>query len=211
MLKLAKNNKSNFLLASSSEVYGDPEVNPQNESYRGSVNTIGLRSCYEEGKRMAETLCADFKRIHNINVKIMRIFNAYGPVMRSDDGRVISNFIYQALQGKSLTVYGDGSQTRSFCYVDDLIEGMIKLMDSKLNTPVNIGNPEEYKIIELANKIKNLVDPKLKITFLPLSEDDPLKRKPDISKAKNNLQWQPKINLDEGIKHTIHWFKNNYF
>ena len=211
MLKLAKNNKSNFLLASSSEVYGDPEVNPQNEGYRGSVNTIGLRSCYEEGKRMAETLCADFKRIHNINVKIMRIFNTYGPAMRSDDGRVISNFIYQALQGKSLTVYGDGSQTRSFCYVDDLIEGMIKLMDSKLYTPVNIGNPEEYKIIELANKIKNLVDPKLKITFLPLSEDDPLKRKPDISKAKNNLQWQPKINLDEGIKYTIHWFKNNYF
>ena len=141
----------------------------------------------------------------------MRIFNTYGPAMRSDDGRVISNFIYQALQGKSLTVYGDGSQTRSFCYVDDLIEGMIKLMDSKLNTPVNIGNPEEYKIIELANKIKNLVDPKLKITFLPLSEDDPLKRKPDISKAINNLQWQPKINLDEGIKHTIDWFKNNYF
>ena len=131
--------------------------------------------------------------------------------MRSDDGRVISNFIYQALQGKSLTVYGDGSQTRSFCYVDDLIEGMIKLMDSKLKTPVNIGNPEEYKIIELANKIKNLVDPKLKINFLPLSEDDPLKRKPDISKAINNLQWQPKINLDEGIKYTIHWFKNNYF
>ena len=160
---------------------------------------------------MAETLCADFKRIHNINVKIMRIFNTYGPAMRSDDGRVISNFIYQALQGKSLTVYGDGSQTRSFCYVDDLIEGMIKLMDSKLNTPVNIGNPEEYKIIDLANKIKNLVDPKLKITFLPLSEDDPLKRKPDISKAINNLQWQPKINLDEGIKHTIDWFKNNYF
>ena len=211
LLKLAKNNKSIFLLASSSEVYGDPEVNPQNEGYRGSVNTIGLRSCYEEGKRIAETLCADFNRIDNINVKIMRIFNTYGPAMRSDDGRVISNFIYQALQGKSLTVYGDGRQTRSFCYVDDLIEGMIKLMDSKLNTPVNIGNPEEYKIIELANKIKNLVDPKLKINFLPLSEDDPLKRKPDISKAKNNLQWQPKINLDEGIKYTIHWFKNNYF
>ena len=211
MLELSKKFCSKFLLASTSEIYGNPEVNPQSEVYKGSVNTIGVRSCYEEGKRIAETLSSDFRRMHNLNIKIMRIFNTYGPGMQPDDGRVVSNFIFQALQGKPLTIYGDGMQTRSFCYVDDLIIGMMKLMDSDINTPVNLGNPEEYKIIELANKIKNLIDPKLKINFLPLPEDDPRQRKPDITKAINNLQWRPKINLDEGIKYTINWFKNNYF
>ena len=211
MLGLARRVKADFLLASTSEIYGDPEVNPQPETYKGSVNTIGIRSCYDEGKRIAETLASDYRRMHNLNVKIIRIFNTYGPRMRPDDGRVVSNFIFQALQGKPLTIYGDGSQTRSFCYVDDLIDGMLSLMESNLNTPVNIGNPEEFKIIDLANLIKKIINPKLKFIFQPLPEDDPLQRKPDIIKAKNNLDWQPKINLDNGINKTIDWFRKKYF
>ena len=211
MLELAKTFKANFLLASSSEIYGDPEINPQNESYKGSVNTVGLRSCYDEGKRIAETLCSDYNRIHGLNIKIMRIFNTYGPRMRSNDGRVVSNFISQALQGNPLTIYGDGTQTRSFCYVDDLIEGMIKLMNSNLNTPMNIGNPEEITINDLANKIKKNINPKLKLIQKPLPDDDPLKRRPDITMAKKSLMWEPKINLDKGINLTIDWFKKNYF
>ena len=211
MLELAKKFKADLLLASTSEIYGDPEINPQNESYKGSVNTVGLRSCYDEGKRLAETLCSDYKRIHGLNIKIMRIFNTYGPRMRTNDGRVVSNFIFQALQGSSLTIYGDGSQTRSFCYVDDLIEGMIRLMDSNLCTPVNIGNPEEFPIIDLANKITKIINPNLKFIHKPLPEDDPLKRKPDISKAKKLLIWEPKINFDKGINLTINWYKENYF
>lgn len=211
MLELAKKEGASFLFASTSEIYGDPEVNPQKESYKGSVNTTGMRSCYNEGKRMAETLCSDYKRMHNLNIKIMRIFNTYGPKMKSNDGRVVSNFIFQSLQGKPLTVYGDGSQTRSFCYVDDLIKAMIKLMNSKINTPINIGNPEEFTILELANKIKNIINPELKLLYEPLPEDDPLQRRPDITKAMIELGWEPKINFDKGINLTIDWFKKTYF
>ena len=211
MLGLARRVGADFLLASTSEVYGDPEINPQTEDYKGSVNTVGIRSCYDEGKRIAETLCADYQRIHNINTRIMRIFNTYGPRMRCDDGRVVSNFIFQALQGKPLTIYGEGNQTRSFCFVDDLIKGMIKLMDSEIYTPVNIGNPHEFTIIELAEKIKKLINPKLSFIYKSLPEDDPLQRKPDITKAINNLNWHPEISLDEGINLTIDWFKKEYF
>ena len=211
MLGLARRVGADFLLASTSEVYGDPEINPQTEEYRGSVNTVGIRSCYDEGKRIAETLCSDYQRMHNINTRIMRIFNTYGPRMRCDDGRVVSNFIFQALQGKPLTIYGDGNQTRSFCFVDDLIKGMIKLMDSEIYTPVNIGNPHEFTITELAGKIKKLINPNLNFIYKSLPEDDPLQRKPDISKAINNLNWRPEISLDEGIKLTIDWFKKEYF
>ena len=211
MLGLARRVGADFLLASTSEIYGDPEVNPQPESYKGSVNTTGIRSCYDEGKRIAETLCSDYRRIHNLNAKIVRIFNTYGPRMRSDDGRFISNFIFQALQGNPLTIYGEGNQTRSFCYVDDLIEGMIRLMNSNLNTPVNIGNPEQFTILELAKKIREKIDPSLNFVIKPLPEDDPLQRQPDISKAKEKLNWAPKINLDKGLDRTIDWFINNYF
>ena len=211
LLRLSRQIGAKFLLASTSEIYGDPEVNPQHESYRGSVKTTGIRSCYEEGKRIAETLCFDYKRIYNLDVKIMRIFNTYGPRMRSNDGRVVSNFIFQALQGKPLTIYGDGSQTRSFCYVDDLIEGMASLMNSNINSPVNIGNPEEFKIIQLANIIKDIINPNLDLIYKPLPEDDPSQRRPDISKARRYLQWQPKINFEKGIHFTIDWFKRTYF
>ena len=211
LLRLSRQIGAKFLLASTSEIYGDPEVNPQDENYRGSVNTTGRRSCYEEGKRIAETLCSDYIRMYDLEVKIMRIFNTYGPRMRSNDGRVVSNFIFQALQGKPLTIYGDGSQTRSFCYVDDLIEGMISLMNSNISTPINIGNPEEFRIIELANIIKNIINPNLELIYKPLPEDDPSNRRPDISKARKHLQWQPKINFDKGIHLTIDWFKKTYF
>ncbi len=211
MLGLARRVKADFLLASTSEVYGDPEINPQSESYKGSVNTTGIRSCYDEGKRIAETLCSDYKRMHNLNIRIMRIFNTYGPRMKPDDGRVISNFIVQSLEGNKISINGDGLQTRSFCYVDDLIEGMFKLMYTDLDTPVNIGNPENYTIIELAKKIRNLINPSLEFKFSPMPQDDPLQRQPNIEKAKKELNWQPKINLDEGIKLTIDWFKNNNF
>ena len=200
MLGLARRLKADFLLASTSEVYGDPEVNPQPENYKGSVNTTGIRSCYDEGKRIAETLCSDYKRMHNLNIRIMRIFNTYGPRMRADDGRVISNFIVQALEGNKISINGDGLQTRSFCYVDDLIEGMFKLMYTNLDTPVNIGNPENYTILELAEKIRNLINPSLEFEYNPMPEDDPLQRQPNIEKAKKELNWQPKIKLDEGIR-----------
>ena len=209
MLGLARRVKADFLLASTSEVYGDPEINPHSENYRGSVNTTGIRSCYEEGKRIAETLCSDYKRMHNLNIRIMRIFNTYGPRMRPDDGRVISNFIVQALEGNKMSINGDGLQTRSFCYVDDLIEGMFKLMYTNLDTPVNVGNPENYTILELAEKIRNLINPGLEFEFNPMPQDDPLQRQPNIEKAKKELNWQPKINLDEGIRLTIDWFKGN--
>ena len=209
MLGLAKRVDAKFLLASTSEVYGDPEENPQEESYKGSVNTVGIRSCYDEGKRIAETLSADYHRVHGVDVKIVRIFNTYGPNMRFDDGRVISNFIVQALENKKLTLYGDGSQSRSFCYVDDLIDGMINLMQSNYNNPVNIGNPNELSIKELANLVRNLINPKLEFEYKKLPEDDPIQRSPSIQLAQDILSWEPKIQLKEGLIKTIGWFKKN--
>ena len=209
MLGLAKRVGAKMLLASTSEVYGDPEEHPQKESYSGSVNTIGIRSCYDEGKRVAETLCSDYQRVHGINVRIMRIFNTYGPNMRFDDGRVISNFIFQALNDQKITLYGDGSQTRSFCYVDDLIEGMILLMESNYQYPMNIGNPKEFSIKELANLIRTLVNPKLDFEYKELPQDDPKQRKPSIQLAKDLLKWEPKTELKDGLIQTIDWFKNN--
>lgn len=208
MLGLAKRLKARFLLASTSEVYGDPEVHPQPENYRGCVNPIGIRSCYDEGKRISETLCFDYKRTHNLDVRVVRIFNTYGPRMLHNDGRVISNFITQALLKKPLTVYGDGSQTRSFCYVDDLIEGIIKLMNSDYEGPINIGNPTEFTILELANLVKEKINPNLKIIFKPLPQDDPLQRKPVINLAKKHLSWEPEIDLETGLGRTIKDFKN---
>ena len=209
MLGLAKRTGAKFLLASTSEVYGDPEITPQIESYKGSVNTTGVRSCYDEGKRIAETLCSDYQRIHGIDVKIMRIFNTYGPQMRSDDGRVVSNFIVQALRDEKITIYGNGSQTRSFCYVDDLINGMNLLMGSNYNKPMNIGNPKEFAIKELANLVKDLINPDLELTYKELPQDDPKQRKPSISLAREILKWEPKIDLKEGLIKTIEWFKRN--
>ena len=209
MLGLAKRVGAKLLLASTSEVYGDPEVTPQIESYRGSVNTTGIRSCYDEGKRIAETLCSDYHRIHGVDIRIMRIFNTYGPNMRSDDGRVISNFIVQALKNEKLTIYGDGSQTRSFCYVDDLINGMNLLMESSFKRPINIGNPVEFTIKELAYLIKDLINPKLEIVYKELPQDDPRQRKPSIKLAKEILNWEPAIPLKDGLLRTIEWFKNN--
>ncbi len=209
MLGLAKRVGAKLLLASTSEVYGDPEVNPQIESYNGSVNTTGIRSCYDEGKRIAETLCSDYQRIHGVDVRIMRIFNTYGPNMRSDDGRVISNFIVQALKNKNLTIYGDGSQTRSFCYVDDLINGMNLLMESNFRKPINIGNPTEYTIKQLAFLIKDLINPDLKIVYEDLPQDDPKQRRPSIKLAKEILNWEPEIALKDGLIKTIEWFKKN--
>ena len=209
MLGLAKRVGAKILLASTSEVYGDPEVSPQIESYKGSVNTTGIRSCYDEGKRIAETLCSDYHRIHGVDVRIMRIFNTYGPNMRSDDGRVISNFIVQALKNEKLTIYGDGSQTRSFCYVDDLIDGMNLLMESNFGKPINIGNPVEYTIKELAVLIKDLINPKLEILYKDLPKDDPRQRRPSIKLAKEILNWEPEVPLKDGLIKTIKWFKNN--
>ena len=208
MLGLAKRVKARFLLASTSEVYGDPDVHPQPEEYRGNVNTIGIRSCYDEGKRVAETLAFDYHRQNNVDVRVMRIFNTYGPRMFENDGRVVSNFIVQALKGIPLTVYGDGSQTRSFCYVADLIEGMMRLMDGEHIGPINIGNPGEYTILQLAETIQKMVNPDAELTFKPLPQDDPLQRQPDITKAKNLLGWEPKINLEEGLKMTIEDFRS---
>ena len=207
MLGLAKRVGAKILLASTSEVYGDPEVSPQVESYKGSVNTTGIRSCYDEGKRIAETLCSDYHRIHGVDVRIMRIFNTYGPNMRSDDGRVISNFIVQALKSDSLTIYGDGSQTRSFCYVDDMIDGFIKLMDSDYQKPVNLGNPKEFSILEIANLISSKINKKLKFDFQALPEDDPLQRKPIIEVARRKLNWGPSVELEDGLEKTIEYFK----
>jgi len=210
MLGLAKRIKAKIFQASTSEVYGDPVVHPQPESYWGNVNPIGLRSCYDEGKRCAETLFFDYHRQHKLKIKVARIFNTYGPKMHPNDGRVVSNFILQTLRGEDVTVYGDGNQTRSFCYVDDMIEGFIKLMDSPddFTGPINLGNPFEFSILELAHKIIELTDSKSKIVFKPLPEDDPAQRQPDITLAKKVLNWEPKVSLEDGLKETIAYFKN---
>ena len=206
MLGLARRTKARFLLASTSEVYGDALVHPQTEDYWGNVNPIGIRSCYDEGKRLAEALCFDYERMHNVDIRIMRIFNTYGPRMLPNDGRVISNFVVQALQGKSLTVYGEGKQTRSFCFVDDLIKGMILLMNSSYKRPINLGNPDEYSILNIAEIIRSKINPKLKIIHQPLPSDDPNRRKPNISLAKEYLDWEPKISLNNGLDKTINYF-----
>jgi UDP-glucuronate decarboxylase len=208
MLGLAKRCKIRILQASTSEVYGDPEIHPQPESYRGAVNPIGVRACYDEGKRCAETLFFDYHRQHGLDIKVMRIFNTYGPNMDPGDGRVVSNFIVQALRGENITIYGDGSQTRSFCYVDDLIDGMIRLMNSKrgFTGPVNIGNPTEFTILELAEKIVELTGTKSEIIFRPLPQDDPMQRQPVIDLAKKELGWEPVVPLEEGLKRTIEYF-----
>ncbi|MDJ0676014.1 MAG: SDR family oxidoreductase [Calothrix sp. MO_167.B42] len=208
MLGLAKRVKARFLLASTSEVYGDPEVHPQSEEYRGSVNPIGLRSCYDEGKRIAETLAFDYYRQNKVDIRVARIFNTYGPRMLENDGRVVSNFIVQALQGTPLTVYGDGSQTRSFCYVANLVDGLMRLMNGEYVGPVNLGNPDEYTILELAQAVQNLINPDAQIQFEPLPSDDPRRRRPDISKAKTLLNWEPDIPLQEGLKLTIEDFRD---
>ncbi|MCM0589108.1 MAG: UDP-glucuronic acid decarboxylase family protein [Gloeotrichia echinulata IR180] len=208
MLGLAKRVKARFFLASTSEVYGDPEIHPQTEEYRGSVNPIGLRSCYDEGKRIAETLAFDYYRQNKVDIRVVRIFNTYGPRMLENDGRVVSNFIVQALRGKPLTVYGDGSQTRSFCYVSDLVEGFIRLMNSDYVGPVNLGNPDEYTILELAQAVQNQINPDAQINFEPLPADDPRRRRPDITKAKTLLNWEPTIPLQEGLKLTIEDFRS---
>ncbi|PLW79488.1 NAD-dependent dehydratase [Candidatus Woesearchaeota archaeon] len=207
LLELARKNNARLLHASTSEVYGDPLEHPQKESYWGNVNPIGIRSCYDEGKRVAETFCMDYKRKYDLDVKIIRIFNTYGPNMDKDDGRVVSNFINQALKGKDITIYGDGTQTRSFCYVSDLIEGIIKMMEFNESGPINLGNPNEFTMLELADKVIDLIDSKSKISFSNLPEDDPKLRKPDITLAKEKLDWEPKINLQEGLKKTIEYFK----
>lgn len=209
MLGLAKRVKAKILQASTSEVYGDPKVHPQKEDYWGHVNPVGIRSCYDEGKRCAETLFFDYRRQHNLNIKVVRIFNTYGPNMQPNDGRVVSNFIIQALKNKPITMYGDGSQTRSFCYVDDLIEAFVRMMDSddSFTGPVNIGNPGEFTMLELAEKVIRMTGSKSKIKYEKLPADDPTRRCPDISLAKKVLGWQPKIKLDEGLKETIAYFK----
>jgi len=211
MLGLAKRTKAKILQASTSEVYGDPEIHPQVESYWGRVNPIGIRSCYDEGKRCAETLFFDYRRQHNLKIKVVRIFNTYGPRMRPDDGRVISNFIIQALRGKDLTIYGDGEQTRSFCYVDDLIDGLISTMNTAddFTGPVNIGNPGEFSMLALAEQILELTKSKSKIQFVPLPADDPRQRKPDISLAHEKLNWKPTVRLREGLIRTIDYFKHS--
>ena len=208
VLGLAKRVGARVFQASTSEVYGDPEVHPQPESYRGNVNPIGLRACYDEGKRCAETLFFDYHRQNGVDIRVVRIFNTYGPRMLPDDGRVVSNFIVQALRGENLTIYGDGTQTRSFCYVDDLIEGFVRFMESTgLPGPVNLGNPGEFTMIELAEMVLKKVGGKSKLTFHPLPSDDPRQRKPDISLAQSHLGWEPKIPLEEGIERTVAYFK----
>ncbi len=208
MLGLAKRVKARILQASTSEVYGDPKVHPQKEDYWGHVNCIGVRSCYDEGKRVAETLMYDYRKQNNVDTKIIRIFNTYGDRMLPNDGRVVSNFIVQALQGHDITVYGDGAQTRSFCFVDDLVAGIIKMMNKDDFTgPVNLGNPGEFTILELAEKVIKLTNSNSKIINKPLPQDDPMQRKPDISLAKEKLGWEPKIDLEEGLKRTIKYFK----
>lgn len=209
VLGLAKRTKARILQASTSEVYGDPQVHPQNELYRGNVNPIGPRACYDEGKRCAETLFFDYNRAIKVNIRVMRIFNTYGPRMHPQDGRVVSNFIVQALSNKPITIYGKGTQTRSFCYVDDLLKGMMGLMNhDTLTGPVNIGNPGEFTILELAQKIIDLTNSKSEIIHKELPTDDPLQRKPDITLAKKELGWEPKVNLDEGLEKTIAYFHN---
>ncbi len=209
MLDLAKRCKAKILQASTSEVYGDPEIHPQPESYRGSVNTTGIRACYDEGKRCAETLFFDYYRQHEVRIKVMRIFNTYGPNMDPYDGRVVSNFIVQALKGEDITMYGDGKQSRSFCYVDDLIDGMMRLMasDDNFTGPVNIGNPREFTMLELAQEIISLTGSQSRITFQPLPQDDPLQRQPIIDLAYKELGWKPHIELKEGLEETIKYFQ----
>jgi UDP-glucuronate decarboxylase len=209
MLGLAKRLNARILQASTSEVYGDPEVHPQPEGYWGKVNPIGIRSCYDEGKRCAETLFFDYHRQNNLDIKVVRIFNTYGPRMHPHDGRVVSNFIVQALKGDDITIYGEGNQTRSFCYVDDLIEAMVSMMATPIGFtgPVNIGNPVEFTMLELAEKVIALTGSSSKLVYCPLPSDDPQQRKPDISLAKNALNWQPKVNLEDGLKSAIAYFR----
>lgn len=208
MLELAREKNALFFQASTSEVYGDPEQHPQTENYRGAVNPIGIRACYDEGKRVAETLAYDFQRQHNLNVRVARIFNTYGPQMDPKDGRVVSNFIMQALKNDDITIYGEGTQTRSFCYVDDLIQGFHKLVDSKYTEPVNLGNPDEFKVKDLADLIILKTETKSRITYQPLPSDDPLQRCPNISLALEKLGWIPSVKLDQGLDKTIEYFKN---
>ncbi len=206
-LGLAKAKRAVFMLASTSEVYGDPHIHPQPESYWGNVNPVGVRGCYDESKRFSEAITMAYHRIHKVNTKIVRIFNTYGPRMRINDGRVVPNFIHQALHDKPITVYGRGKQTRSFCYVSDLVEGICRLMSAGINTPVNLGNPDEFTIMELADLVLKLTGSKSKIIFKPLPEDDPKQRQPDISLAKKALKWQPKVKLKEGLRMSLEWFK----
>ena len=208
MLGLAKRTKARIFQASTSEVYGDPEVHPQPESYWGKVNPIGVRSCYDEGKRCAETLFFDYHRQHNMDIKVARIFNTYGPRMHPSDGRVVSNFIVQAIKGENITIYGDGQQTRSFCYVDDLIEGFVRLMNTEpgFTGPVNLGNPGEFTMLELAEKVLKIVGGNSKLVFQPLPVDDPKQRKPDITLANEKLAWTPKVTLDDGLERTADYF-----
>jgi UDP-glucuronate decarboxylase len=210
MLDLAKRSNAKILQASTSEIYGDPLVHPQKETYWGNVNTIGIRSCYDEGKRGAETLIYDYQRFHGVNVRVVRIFNTYGPGMNPEDGRVVSNFIIQALKGEDITVYGDGSQTRSFCYRDDLVEGIIRLMNAPddVSFPVNVGNPNEFTIRELAEIVLEKIASRSRLVFLPLPQDDPMQRCPDISRAREHLGWEPKVSLREGLDAAIEYFSN---
>jgi len=208
MLGMAKRVGAKFLLASTSEVYGDPEIHPQPESYRGNVNPIGIRSCYDEGKRIAETLSFDYKRTHDLDIRVARIFNTYGPRMLPNDGRVVSNLIMQGLKNESMTLYGNGKQTRSFCYVDDLIDGFIKLMESNVNGPINLGNPKEITILELAKLISKKLNVSENFIYKDLPEDDPLQRQPVIKEAIKKLNWSPLVELDLGIENTINYFKN---
>ncbi|WP_320667201.1 UDP-glucuronic acid decarboxylase family protein [Prochlorococcus sp. MIT 1307] len=207
MLGLARRVKARFLMASTSEIYGNPEVHPQPESYKGCVNTIGVRSCYDEGKRIAETLCFDYYRMHELDIRVARIFNTYGPRMVENDGRVVSNFVVQALKNKPLTLYGNGNQTRSFCYVDDLVEGLIRLMNSNCLGPINLGNPMEFTIRELAELVRKKINPNLDITTHQLPQDDPVQRQPVIDLAKKELNWEPKISLENGLTKTIKYFQ----
>jgi len=207
MLGLAKKNNAKILQASTSEVYGNPDVHPQKEDYNGNVNNLGFRSCYDEGKRCAETLFMDYKREHNLNIKIVRIFNTYGPNMTKNDGRVVSNFILQALQNDNITIYGDGSQTRSFQYIDDLVEGLIKMMNSDNVGPINLGNPIELSMTDLSFKVIKLTNSSSDVIYKKLPKDDPKRRRPDISLAKSILDWSPVIDLETGLKRTINYFK----
>lgn len=208
MLDLAIRSKARILQASTSEIYGDPKIHPQVESYWGNVNPIGIRSCYDEGKRCAETLMMDYHRQNNVDIKIVRIFNTYGPNMAINDGRVVSNFIIQALKDEDITIYGDGLQTRAFCYVDDLVEGLIRMMNSSITGPVNLGNPTERTILDFAKLIIELTNSKSKIIFKPLPSDDPMQRQPDITFAKKELDWEPKVDIIEGLEKTINYFRN---
>ena len=211
LLELARIKKAKFLQSSTSEVYGEPEISPQHENYRGNVNTVGIRSCYDEGKRVAETLVMEYHKQYNIDTRIVRIFNTYGPKMDKNDGRVVSNFINQALNNDDITLYGDGEQTRSFCYIDDQLDGLIKLMNSDYIYPMNIGNPIELNVKELAKIILNLTNSNSKLIYKELPSDDPTNRKPDITKARNLLNWEPKYDLEKGLINTIEYFRKNNF